>query len=156
MACPSSSLPLIHQLKDEFPEVFQPWYVDDTGGGGNFQKIRRYFERLVELGPEYEYFLEPSKSIPAVRDHSKEAAKAYFEDLGFTIVTGAHYLGGFVGETLDQTIWVEKQAKQWTTDAIGDLAFVAENYPQAAYEGLQKSLQAEWQFLQQSHRGHRC
>jgi hypothetical protein len=48
---------------------------------------------------------------------------------------------------LDQTIWVEKQAKKWT-NAVGDLAFVAENYPQAAYAGLQKSLQAEWQFVQ--------
>jgi hypothetical protein len=34
-----SLLPLIYQLKDEFPEVFQSWYADDTGGGGNFQKI---------------------------------------------------------------------------------------------------------------------
>jgi hypothetical protein len=38
-------------------------------------------------------------------------------------------------------------AKKWS-DAIGKLAYVAENHPQAAYAGLQKSLQAEWQFLQ--------
>jgi hypothetical protein len=44
----------------------------------------------MELGPEYGYFLEPSKSILAVREHSKEAAEAYFEDLGFTIVTGIY------------------------------------------------------------------
>jgi hypothetical protein len=105
-------LPLIRQLKDEFPDVFQPWYADDAGGGGKFQRIRQYFLRLVELGPEYGYFPEPSNSILAVREHSKAAAEVYFADLGFTIRTGARYLGGFVGETVDQTFWVEGQAKK--------------------------------------------
>ena len=142
-----SLLPLIRQLKDEFPDVFQPWYANDAGGGEQFAQIRSYFLRLVELGPKYGYFPEPSKSILAVREHSKEAAKTYFADLGFTIVTGARYLGGFVSKDLDQTLWVEAQAKKWP-DAVGVLAYVAENHPQAAYAGLQKSLQQEWQFLQ--------
>jgi hypothetical protein len=33
--------------------------------------------------------------------------------------------------------------------AIHELSLVAEKYPQVAYAGLQKSLQQEWQFLQQ-------
>jgi hypothetical protein len=103
------------------------WYADDAGGGGKFRLIRDYFTRLVELGPEYGYFPEPSKRILAMREHSKEAAEAYFEDLGFTIVTGARYLGGFVGEALDQTAWVEEQAKKWST-AVGELAYVAQKH----------------------------
>jgi hypothetical protein len=80
----------------------------------------KVFLRLVKLGPEYGYFPEPSKSILAVREHSKEVAEVYFADLGFTIVTGAHYLGGFIGKTVDQTLWVEEEAKKLST-AIGDL-----------------------------------
>jgi hypothetical protein len=95
----------------------------------------------------YWYFPEPSKSILAVREHRKAAAQVYFADLGFTIMTVARCLGGFVGKMVDKTIWVEEQAKKWST-AVGNLAYVAENHPQAAYAGLQKSLQAEWQFLQ--------
>jgi hypothetical protein len=34
-----SLLPLIRQLRDEFPEVFQSWYADDAGGGGKFRLI---------------------------------------------------------------------------------------------------------------------
>jgi hypothetical protein len=34
-----SLFPFIRQLKDEFPDVFQPWYADDAGGGGKFQQI---------------------------------------------------------------------------------------------------------------------
>jgi hypothetical protein len=109
--------------------------VDDAGGGGNFWMIRANFLWLVELGPEYGYFPEPSKSILAVREHSKEAAEVYFADLGFTITTGARYLGRFVGETVDQTLLVAKQAKKWS-DALGELTYVAENHLQAAYAGL--------------------
>ena len=36
-------LPLIRQLKVDFPEVEQPWYADDAGAGGNFAKIRRLY-----------------------------------------------------------------------------------------------------------------
>jgi hypothetical protein len=46
-------IPLIQQLKDEFPDVFQLWYADDAGGGGNFWRIQMYFLCLVQLGPEY-------------------------------------------------------------------------------------------------------
>jgi hypothetical protein len=56
-------------------------------------------------------------------------------------------LGGFLGKDLDLTLWMEAQAKKWT-DAVGVLAYVEENHPQAAYVGLQKLLQQEWQFLQ--------
>jgi hypothetical protein len=31
-----SLLPLTCQLKDEFPDVFQPWYADDVRGEGSF------------------------------------------------------------------------------------------------------------------------
>jgi hypothetical protein len=62
-------------------------------------------------------------------------------------VTGARYLGGFLNKDLDQTIWIAKQAKKWT-DAVGELAYVAENHPQVAYTGMQESLQQKGQFLQ--------
>jgi hypothetical protein len=104
----------------------------------------------MELGPEYGYFLEPSKTIIVVKEHNKRAAKVYLKDLGLTVLTGTRYLlGGYVGEEWDQNDWIVKQAKKWT-DAVGKLAYVAENHPQAAYAGLQKSLQQEWQFVQRA------
>ena len=82
-----------------------------------------------------------------MQEHSKEAAEIAFKDLGFTIVTGSRYLGGFIGEASDQLSWIKEKTKNWVA-AIKELAMVAERYPQAAYAGLQKSLQQEWQFLQ--------
>jgi hypothetical protein len=91
-------------------------YADDAGRGRNFQRILAYFHWLrVELGPDYGYFPEPIKRILEVGEHSKEAAEVFFEDLCFTtIVTRACYLGGLVGEILDQPMWVEKEATEWS------------------------------------------
>jgi hypothetical protein len=30
---------LIHSLKDEIPDLDQPWYADDAGAGGSFTGI---------------------------------------------------------------------------------------------------------------------
>jgi hypothetical protein len=40
-----------------------------------------------------------------------------------------------------------KKTKFWT-EAVTDLTSVTQAFPQAAYSGLQKSLQQEWQFVQ--------
>ncbi len=138
---------MIRQLKKEFPEVNQPWYADDAGAGGKFNAIRRHFIQLQEIGPNYGYFPEPSKSIIVVASHNLEKAKPYFKDLGFEVVTGCRYLGGFIGEASNQQLWIQEKTEAWV-DSIKELAMVAERYPQAAYAGLQKSLQQEWQFLQ--------
>jgi hypothetical protein len=140
-------LPLIRDLKRELPDVNQPWYADDSGAGGNFAGIRSYFERLQEKGPRRGYFPEPSKSILVVQEHNKAAAEIAFKDLGFTIVTGTRYLGGYIGSAEDQSEWVNSKTSDWTA-AVGELSQVAERFPQSAYAGLQKSLQQEWQFLQ--------
>jgi hypothetical protein len=140
-------LPLIRDLKRELPDVNQPWYADDSGAGGNFAGIRSYFERLQEKGPRRGYFPEPSKSILVVQEHNRAAAEIAFKDLGFTIVTGTRYLGGYIGSAEDQSEWVNSKTSDWTA-AVGELSQVAERFPQSAYAGLQKSLQQEWQFLQ--------
>ena len=86
-------LPLIGQLKVEFPEVEKPWYADDAGTCGNLAEIHRLFKRLEEISPNYGYFPELSKSILVVRQHILEAAKIAFPDFCFKVTTGSHYLG---------------------------------------------------------------
>jgi hypothetical protein len=140
-------LPLIRILKKTVPDLHQPWYADDAGAGGTFQNIRLYFEKLQEFGPPRGYFPEPSKSILIVRNHNKEKAEVCFKDSGFKVVTGSRYLGGFIGDKAEQREWVLKKVQAWAAGVL-ELSKVAGRYPQAAYVGLQKSLQQEWQFLQ--------
>jgi hypothetical protein len=132
---------LIQLLKDEVQDVKQPWYADDAGMGGTLSGIRGYFKKLQEQGPRWGYFPEPDKSILIVQPHSKAAARIAFKDLDFTIVTGACYLGGFLGDSANQVSWVQEKTENWVA-AVKELA-VAERYLQMAYAELQKSLQQE-------------
>jgi hypothetical protein len=68
-------LPLIRQLKAEFPHVDQSWYADDAGAGAKFDKIERFFRRLCKIGPLFGYYPEPTKSILIVRQHNLEEAQ---------------------------------------------------------------------------------
>ena len=43
-------LPLIINLKSEFPEVTQPWYADDAGALGTFARVESYFILLKVHG----------------------------------------------------------------------------------------------------------
>ena len=140
-------LPLIRKLEHEFPTVKQPWYADDAGAGGCFTDLRKFFQRLQEIGPAYGYFPEPTKSILIVRAHNCTIAKSSFKDLQFKVQTGSRYLGGYIGSRVDRELWVQEKVSFWTS-AVTDLAFVALSHPQTAFAGLQKSLQHEWQFIQ--------
>jgi hypothetical protein len=80
-----------------------------------------------------------------VRKHNLEAARREFPE--FTNTEGARYLGGFIGEEDARREWLREKAEVWK-EAVLDLASAAPNFPQAAYSGLQKSLQQEWQFVQ--------
>ena len=95
-------LPLIRILKTAISDVHQPWYADDAGAGGHFNRITRYLEKLQEFGPPRGYFPEPSKSILIVQEHNKEKAEVCFADFDFKVVTGSRYLGGFIGDKAEQ------------------------------------------------------
>jgi hypothetical protein len=128
-------LPLIRVLKGLFPKLDQTWYADDTGAGGKFDSIKRHFEKLEEIGPNYGYFPEPSKSILIVPEDNLEDARIAFKDHEFTITTGSQYLGGFIGERDAIDIWIQEKVVNWA-DAVEELASVAGKYPQTAYTAL--------------------
>jgi hypothetical protein len=86
-----------------------------------------------------------------VRQHNLEEARLQFP--AFKVKTGNRYLGGFIGKD-EQALneWLGEKTKFWT-EAVTDLTSVTQALPQAAYSGLQKSLQQEWQFVQRVTRG---
>jgi hypothetical protein len=102
-------LPLIRCLKEAFPDVNQPWYCAEVSAGAKFKGIQVYFKRLQVEGPKRGYIPVPSKSIIIVKEHDREVAKIYFKDLGFTVVAGSRYLGGFIGEEPDQQVWIQEK-----------------------------------------------
>ena len=90
---------------------------------------------------------EPSKSIIIIHPNQVDKAKLKFQALGLKVKTGYRYLGGFIGDSSSETNHIASKVHDWT-EAVKCLALVASDYPQAAYSGMQRSLQQEWQFIQ--------
>ena len=91
-------LPLINNLKQEIPDVTQPWYADNAGALGTFTILETYFDSLTRQGPVQGYHPDPAKSVLIVRPENLEAGKVFVARHGFWVCTGAHYLGGYIGE----------------------------------------------------------
>lgn len=75
-----------------------------------------------------------------------DRAKEVFRD-HFRISNGERYLGGFVGTKTEENAWLTKKVDAWF-EGFKLLLVVATQFPQTAYAVLQKSLQAEWKFVQ--------
>ena len=54
-------------------------------------------EKLIQLGPAYGYFAEPTKSVLVVAPQFEDVAKNCFKDLGITVSSGHRFLGGVIG-----------------------------------------------------------
>jgi hypothetical protein len=103
---------MIRQLKVLYPELKQPWYADDTRDLGSFDDIIRMFTRLMEIGPDFGYFPNPSKSIIVTPASKLEFAEQHFNstyDLGFSVCTGHRYLGGFIGDSVSRDEYVSSE-----------------------------------------------
>ena len=97
-------------LKSEFPATKQQWFADDGPTAGTIADIRAQFERLQQLGPNYLYFPESSKTVLVVAPHNVEQAKVQF---AFQVETGSCYLGSFIGETTERDSWIANKVDDW-------------------------------------------
>ncbi len=102
-------------------------------------EIKNFFFHLQRLGPSYGYHPDPEQSILITPATNVHRAHTCFRRLGFEIVQGHRYLGGFVGEDDDMYEWVDNKASQWAA-AIHSISQACPKFPQSAYCILQKSL----------------
>jgi hypothetical protein len=74
--CGVELLPLIRLLKAAVSDAHQPWHADDAGAGGQFKRIRLYFEKRQDHCPPRECFPESDKTVIVVMEHNKDTAGA--------------------------------------------------------------------------------
>ena len=88
--------PLIHRLEGEGSE--QVWFADDATSGGTLTSLRTWWDRLTEIGQDYGYYPNASKSWLIVKEGSLEEATAILEGTDETItVEGRRHLGAAIG-----------------------------------------------------------
>ena len=96
-------LPMIRILRKEFPDIFQPWYVDDGAGMVSIPRLLLLYDRLTVIGPKYGYFPEASKIILIVKLKGVARATEFTESFSFKVTTGLRYLGFFICKKGAQT-----------------------------------------------------
>ena len=106
-----------------------------------------HFKDLQVRGPPWGYFPELTNNILVVALQNVARAKYLFYSMGLTVVTGSHYLGGFIGEWVVEAMCLDENV-QGLVELLRTLLGVVHKHPLTAYDYPQKSLHQGWAFVQ--------
>ena len=88
-------VPLIDRL---YGLAKQVWYADDAAAAGLLTDLRAWWDLLCDIGPQYGYFVNSSKTLLIDKEVHLAQACSIFADTGIQITSeGRHYLGSAVG-----------------------------------------------------------
>ena len=122
--------PLIHRLNGIARQV---WYADDSAAGSSLERLREWWDLLKEIGPQYGYFPNGSKSHVLAKPQHIEAARETFKGTGIVVSSeGERYLGGAMGTASFLQQYVERKVNGWVTE-VDKLSKFAVTQPHAAY-----------------------
>ena len=84
-------LPLIDCISSDLMQV---WYADYATACGSLSELRLWWDKLLQFGPDFGYFPNPSKTCLVVKESLYDAAVEMFQGLGISItVDGKRHLG---------------------------------------------------------------
>ena len=105
--------PLIKNLKQDIPDVTQPWYADDAGALGTFARHATYFYLLICQGLVRGYHPEPTKSILILTPEILEVEKVFGSRYIFRVCRGARYSWGYIGNDEFKHDWLRERTLTW-------------------------------------------
>ena len=137
--------PLISQLSSN--EVTQAWFADDATAGGDLSKLRRWWDHLARVGPDYGYFPNAAKTWLIVGEDKLEQATNIFHGTDIAITTnGRRHLGAALGTKSFVEEYVTQKVSEWTTE-IEHLSSIAISKPHAAYAAFTHGAISKWTYL---------
>ena len=159
------ALALVPLSKHLQPLCKQVWYADDATGCDKFEKLRRWFDELLVVGPVYGYYPKPVKCILVTKPERFEHAKKVFRGSGVQVqmegskdsgieinCEGTRHLGAAVGNSSFKKSYIKQKVDGWIY-AVKKLADVAATQPHAAFAAFTHCLQGQWTFLSRAMSG---
>ena len=141
-----ATIPLIHQLS-KAASAKQVWFADDATAGGHIQELKRWWDRLETIGPDFGYHVNAAKSWLIVKGESLAQAKDIFGQSRVQItVEGQRHLGATLGTLSFTEAFVTGKVSEWVCE-LKQLTEIASTQPQAAYAALTHGLMSRWMYV---------
>ena len=137
--------PLIHRLEDRVNK--QVWFADDATAGGDLARLKTWWDRISEIGPDYGYYPNPSKTWLIVKDSNLEEATTLFQGTGVSITAeGKRHLGAAIGTNSFVESYVKRKVSGWVHE-VQRLSSIAVTQPHAAYAAFTHGQTSKWTYL---------
>ena len=139
-----SIIPLIRKVSCDVKQV---WYADDATAAGQLKSLRQWWNNLVSLGPDFGYFVNPSKTSLIVKEHHLAEATKHFQNTNICITTeGKQHLGAALGTEAFIHGYVGRKVQQWIEE-VKRLSAIAHTQPHAAYSAFICGLSSKWTYI---------
>ena len=139
--------PLINQLKEKVPNKKQVWFADDSNGIGRLKALKVWWLHLTNLGSEFGYFPNASKTTLVVKEEFIDEANTFFRDTGINITVDGHrMLGAAWGKRSFVDKYAASKIKEWWSEIV-IRSEVAEMYPHAVYIVFTQAFALKWRYL---------
>ena len=130
-------VPLITQLSS---------VADDVAAVGRLADLHAWWDKLCDIGPQFGYFVNSSKTFLIVKESHLSLARSIFGDTAIQFTTeGRQYLGAAIGSSDFTKSYVIGKVKEWT-DEFTKLSEIALSQPHAAYSAVTHGLLGRWIF----------
>ena len=108
-------------------------FADDTSGEGPLGEIKKWWDTLTAIGPDFEYFPNAKKCWITVKPEREESARELFQSTAINVTTEGHKdLGEVIGSREYQKDYVDGKVTEWVSEIV-KLAKIATTEPQACY-----------------------
>ena len=122
----------------------QCWFADDASGAGTAIQLKKWWDTLIEDGPEYGYHPKDDKCWLITKPEKEEIIREIFKETEINITTeGKRHLGAVVGSRSYLNEYVNEKVEEWVKEII-NLADFATTQPQASYAVYTFGLKHRW------------
>ena len=138
--------PLISCLQGA-SKIKQCWFADDASGAGPVPEIKKWWDPLSAIGPDFGYYPNGKKCWIITKPDGEIMVEEAFKETAINVtVQGQRHLGAAIGSREYVKEYVNDKVTNWISK-ITKLAEFAVTQPQASYAAYTFRLKHRWTYF---------
>ena len=131
---------------DETKQTLMVAFADDLTAVGKFKYLRKWWDYLMEIGPNIGYLPQPKKSWLIVKNGDIVNAKQNFNGSNIQLTTkGERHLGAVIGDDEFRKEYCQTKVNNWIKE-VSLMAEIATIEPQAVYSCYVSGYQSKYTY----------